>query len=114
MTNSTDKERKNGQTVLSMKATINSERKMDLESFYGPTDHHMRETLLTTIFMGMASTNGQMEENSPAIGYAIRCMAEEFLPGMMEGSTQANTTTTRNMDMEFSHGQMEDNMTAHG
>ena len=60
--------------------------------------------------MDMESINGQMEENSQATGYAIRCMVVEFSLGMMAGNIKVNIMTIKNKDMECLHGQMVANM----
>ena len=109
-----DKEKKNGLMVRSMKATTNSAKKMDLESFYGLTDLHTKETSETIIFTDTENTNGPMVENSQETGYAIRCMEVVFSLGLMAEDIKVSTTMTKNKVMEFSRGQMEENTMGHG
>ena len=44
MTSNTDREKKSGQMVLSMKEIISLGKRTDSENFYGLIDLHMRET----------------------------------------------------------------------
>ena len=110
MTNSTVKVWRSGRTAPSTKEPTNLVRRMDTVNSYGPTCLHTRATSLTTTSTALASTGGQMAECTKEIGYAIKCMVEETLAGLMAASTPETITTTRNKDMEYLLGQMVANI----
>jgi hypothetical protein len=114
MINSTDKEKRNGQTELNMKEIINMEKKMDSENSYGLICHLIKEISLTIIFMDMVNINGQMVENLLEIGFAIKCMVKVYLLGKTVENIKVIITTIKNRDTGYSHGQMGDNMTVNG
>jgi xanthine/uracil/vitamin C permease (AzgA family) len=114
MTNNTAKERSTGQMALSMKETINSERRMVLVNSSGPINRHTAETSLTIIFTDTADTDGLMVASTAETGFATKCTELVSLPGQMEENMMVSISTTRNKVMECSPGQTEDNTTVHG
>jgi hypothetical protein len=64
--------------------------------------------------MDTENTNGQMAENSLAIGYAIKCMEVVFLLGPTVGDIKANIMTTKNRVTEYSPGPMVESTMVHG
>ena len=51
---------------------------------------------------------GLMAEFMMEIGNRIKCMEEEYLPGLMVENMKVNTMMIRNKDMEYSLGQMDE------
>ena len=111
---STVKVKRSGLMVLNMKETTNMERSMAEESSYGLIGHHTMVNSLIIIYMVLVNTGGLMEENSKEIGYVIRCMEEECLPGQTVEDMRETTMMTRSRVMESSCGQMEGSMMANG
>ena len=100
--------------VLNMKETTNMGKKMDSESFYGPTCLLIKEISTIITFMVMANISGLMEESIQATGYATKCMGKDFSPGRTVENIKEITMTIRNKVMVFLLGQTEDNMTDNG
>ena len=90
------------------------ERRRVTENLDGPTDLHIKATLLTIIFKGKASTNGLTRENSTATGSTIKCTGMECSLGLTAASTKANILMTKKKAEEFSPGQTIGSMMACG
>ena len=90
------------------------EEKMEMGSFYGQTDQHIKVNLLITIFMDLAPTRGLMGDNTKENGITIKCMVEECLLGQMVGNMMVNTMMIKSKDMVYLHGQMGEDMKENG
>jgi hypothetical protein len=64
--------------------------------------------------MGMVNINGQMADNTQAIGLIIKCMEKVYLLGKMVECIKEITSMIKKKGMEYSLGQMAVNIMDNG
>ena len=99
MINSMVKDKRYGPTVHNTKATISSDKKMDLVDSSGPTNPLSKVTFSKIIYMVKAHIGGQMVESIPVNGSATKCTAKDFSIGPIKDATKAVISTTKSTDM---------------
>jgi hypothetical protein len=77
---------------------------MDRVPSNGLTAQYILVLLFKTTSKGKDFIHGLMDANIKVNGSRIRCMAMEYLRGLMVVGTKAVTFTTRNKEMEHLNG----------
>lgn len=105
--NNTVTESKLGQTKLSTKATMNSERNTVSALLSGLINQLILENSTTIIFMGKVSTLGLTAVSMKENGEQTKCMGKELSVGQMDENTSGSMPKTRNVVTANSSGPID-------
>ena len=108
------KEKRAGQTDLSMKDSTWLERNMVWDSIPGMMEVDIMENGLKIRLKDLVLTVGWMEDSIKDNGLTIIWMVWVFIHGLMVDATWENTRMIRNTDMESINGLMEDSILDNG
>lgn len=112
--NNTEKEKRSGQTMLAMRASIKMGRNMEEVSSCGPMDQRIQEISSKTTSTAWVFTPGLTEGNMTDNGRTTRWTAKVYSPGQMEENMKDSMLTIRKKDKVYSRGQMDASMMATG
>merc|ERR1719265_396662 len=108
------REKRCGRMVLVMRVSIELVKRTAKGISFGRMAPLTMVSFWTTIFMALASTNGEMAENTLATGRGTGCMVRAFLHGTTDVPMMVNMFTTRKMALARSSGQTADGTKANG